>query len=68
MKKEYKDYLSIIKGFEIRETALVIGASEDVLRKYVRGETYPRLPIAVILEDKFDIPCKFWILNHEKNK
>lgn len=68
MKKEYEDYLKQIKELNVRNTALDIGVSEDLLRKYFRGEIYPRLPTAVKLETKYKIECEFWIIHSKTYK
>jgi len=68
MKKEFNTYLEEIKTYKVKELAELSSVSEDLIRKYLRGETYPRLPTAVLLNKNFDIPCEFWIENLQKNK
>jgi len=66
MKKQYEYYSNKITTLTVREMAEVAGVSEQLIRQYRNGLTYPRLPTAVILEQNFKIPCEYWIINQEK--
>jgi hypothetical protein len=48
--------------------ARAVGIQKPMAFKYKSGENLPPLEKAVILEDLFDIPARYWVLNREKKR
>ena len=57
-----------ISRLKTREISSVVNVSEDMARKYKSGYSLPTLENAVLLEECFSIPAKYWVLYRNQMK
>lgn len=68
MKKEYNYYLQIVKKISTSEMAEFVELGEDMVRKYKAGRNLPPLDKAILLKQRYSIPCEFWVQHNREYK
>lgn len=54
----FKKQMKTIKAVDI---AKLVGVSRNMAEKYKAFSSYPPLDKAVLIEDTFNIPARFWV-------
>lgn len=63
-----KAMLSKIENLNTEDLMRITGLKKSMIHKYKNGENLPPLDKAVLIEDAFDIPPRYWVLNRKHKK
>ena len=48
-------------NIKVRDIVKTIGVSRDMAYKYLNGKNLPRLDKAILMEEKLNIPARYWL-------
>jgi len=61
MLNDIDNFTEKLKDIKAVDIAKLVGVSRNMAEKYKAFSSYPRLDKAVLIEDTFNIPARFWV-------
>jgi len=56
-------------NINVKDIIKIAGVSRDMAYKYLKGQNLPRLDKAILMEDKLNIPARYWVeLKNKRDK